>query len=228
MFPHREVRKGTANAQERADTAAAIPMYYEEQNLLFDFIRTIKWFDLPFDCKVPIWRQPREKIIFLIAHLFSGRRRPGDVHAYLTRRAEEANLQVLVLSLDTANSEVMGNLHVSSTTWSQLTRLYREGRVAVTIAGAPCETWSAARHHQLETSDDHESCQPQGPRPLRSAARIFGLQGLTKRELRQLSRGTQFYLQTTITIAWAICTSILLPRKIPTLPVCGKRRGLSS
>ena len=218
VFPHREVPKGTANAQERAVTAAAIPMSFEEQHFLFDFVCTIKWLDLPTERKVPIWRQPKDKPIFLIAHLFSGRRRQGDVHDYLARWAAEVNLQVLVLSLDTANSEVMGNLHVASATWSQLTRLYRDGRTAATIAGAPCETWSAARHHSLVTSDDPEPCKSSGPRPLRSAERIFCLQGLTMRELRQLSQGTQFYLQTTITIAWAICTGGLYISEHPAPP----------
>lgn len=217
-FPHRAVRKGSANTQERAETAASVPMRFDEQQLLFQHVRAIKWLDLPRDCKVPIWRQPQEKPIFLIAHLFSGRRRVGDVHTYLLKWAAEANLQVLVLSLDTANSETMGNLHVSSVTWAQLTRLYREGRIAATLAGAPCETWSAARHHPLNADGNDGETPRSGPRPLRSAERIFGLKGLTPREMRQLSQGTHFYLQTTITIAWSICTGGLYISEHPAPP----------
>jgi hypothetical protein len=213
LFLHRKVRRGNANAQERAVTAAHVPSSFANQHALFDQLREVEWFDLPADCKVPIWSQPSSIPIFLIAHLFSGRRREGDVHSFLVRWAS----QVVVLSLDTANSETMGNLHVTSVTWKQLLRLYREGRIAATLAGAPCETWSAARHHKLDGEDieHHEgSGTRHRPRPLRSA----GLDGLIRRELRQLSQGTHIFMQTAITIAWSICTGGLYISEHPAPP----------
>ena len=116
LFLHRKVRRGNANAQERAVTAAHVPSSFANQHALFDQLREVEWFDLPADCKVPIWSQPSSIPIFLIAHLFSGRRREGDVHSFLVRWASQVNMQVVVLSLDTANSETMGNLHVTSVT----------------------------------------------------------------------------------------------------------------
>ena len=218
LFPHRAIRRGSANVLERATTAAHVPASFEEQETFFCQLRQVAWFDLPIEQKVPIWSQPRTTPIFLIAHLFSGRRRATDVHAQLSRWAEEANIQVLVLSLDTANSETFGNLHITSTTWSHLLQLYREGRIAATLAGAPCETWSAARHQPLEQADEGQPDQHTGPRPLRSANRIFGLAGLSMKELRQLSQGTHFFLQTIITIAWTICTGGLYISEHPAPP----------
>ena len=218
LFPHRDIRRGNANNLERAATAAHVPSRFEEQQTFFRQIRQVKWFDLPQEHLTPIWAQPSATPIFLIAHLFSGRRRADDVHAFLVRWAAEANIQVLVLSLDTANSETFGNLHITSTTWSQLLQLYKEGRIAATIAGAPCETWSAARHRPLEPTAEDEAAQRTGPRPLRSAERIFGLADLTLRELRQLSQGSHFFLQTIITIAWTICTGGLYISEHPAPP----------
>ena len=222
LFPHRSIRRGTANVSERATTAAHVPARFEEQQTFFRQLREVAWFDLPNEQKIPIWAQPSSTPIFLIAHLFSGRRRTEDVHANLIRWAAKANIQVLVLSLDTANSETFGNLHIMSTTWSQLLLLYKEGRIAATIAGAPCETWSAARHRPLDPVQADQAEGPIGPRPLRSAERIFGLAGLTLRELRQLSQGTHFYLQTTITIAWTICTGGLYISEHPAPPEDGQ------
>ena len=78
--------------------------------------------------------------------------------------------------------------------------------------------WTRLPLNDVAIHNMHEYCHSQGPRPLRSAERIFGLKGLTKRDLRQLSQGTQFYLQTTITIAWAICTGGLYVSEHPAPP----------
>ena len=110
-----------------------------------------------------------------------------------------------ILSLDTANSTHYGNLQVTSVTWNRLIDLYDRGLIAATSIGAPCETWSAARHQPIVVNDNEVPDARRWPRTLRSALRIFGLAGFSLREIRQLSQGTQFNLQTMVTFAWAIC-----------------------
>ena len=68
--------------------------------------------------------------------------------------------------------------------------------------GSPCETFSAARHHQPEPSTDENPTR--WPRPLRSAMRFFGLDGLTARELRQAAQGAEFFMQGIIVAAWTL------------------------
>ena len=96
------------------------------------------------------------------------------MHDWLNQFAEQRAIQLVVLSMDTAVDHDL--------------RLFLEGRVAAAVAGSPCETFSAARHHSL--GEGHY-----GPRPLRSTQRLWGLAGLTLRELRQLGQGSIFQLQ---------------------------------
>ena len=63
--------------------------------------------------------------------------------------ARRMGLQITVLSLDTAVSCHYGNLDVQSTSWSHLLTLYKQGWIAATLAGPPCETFSEARFTQL-------------------------------------------------------------------------------
>eukprot|EP00435_Cladocopium_sp_Y103_P032523 s3226_g8.t1 len=94
--------------------------------------------------------------------------------------------------MDTAVSQTYGNLHVDALSWSQLMLLYQQGAVSATLAGAPCETFSAARH--LLPPDGIDGSK--WPRPLRSCARLFGLSQLKWKEMRQCRQGTSFSLQT--------------------------------
>ena len=55
-----------------------------------------------------------------------------------------SSLPVLVLSLDVANDKVLGDLTNSRTVALWLDLLI-QGKVVGVLAGAPCETWSAAR-----------------------------------------------------------------------------------
>ena len=49
------------------------------------------------------------------------------------------------------------------------------------LAGPPCETWSSARHHELNGAMD--------PRPLRDLLHLWGKPGLSLRESRQIFVG---------------------------------------
>ena len=106
---------------------------------------------------------------------------------------------ITVLSLDTAVSIEDGNLSADAVSWRSLDELYDAGVVAFTLAGSPCETFSEARFTPCTTP----SGKP-GPRPLRSADRVWGLTGLTRRERRQLDIGSRLHLQTLylLTLQW--------------------------
>ena len=77
--------------------------------------------------------------------------------------------------------------------------LYAQGAVAATMAGPPCETFSSARHQPAPTDAQH------WPRPLRSAATLWGLLGLTHKELKQCQKGSEFALQT----LWALACHLV-------------------
>ena len=221
VFPHRSVKYGTATARERAITAAIVPSRFEDQFRLLQVTTATRWFDLPPERTTPFIRQPTRPKTFVIAHLFSGRRRVGDVHERLHFWAEHYGLDILVLSLDTANSAEFGNLHHCSVTWKRLLELYKNGCISATLTGAPCETWSAARHSLVVQANDEGKERPcrHMPRPLRDAERVFGRQQLTPRELRQLQQGSLFFMQTLITMAWSIVTGALYLSEHPAIPM---------
>eukprot|EP00435_Cladocopium_sp_Y103_P039037 s4628_g10.t1 len=97
--------------------------------------------------------------------------------------------RAVVLSMDTAVSTDFGDLSMSSSSWKKLLACYEAGRVAGTLCGPPCETYSEARFTAPPEPD------LRWPRPVRSAERLFGLDGLTMRELKQVSVGSSFFLQ---------------------------------
>lgn len=139
--------------------------------------------------------------IFLVVHLFSGRRRQYDVHWHLMQMAQARDLDLRVLSMDTAVSPFYGNLMETSPSWKKLVQLYEQGLIAATICGAPCETFSAARHVPPPADlAAHE--RRRWPRPLRSFAQLFGLAGLRPRELRQCRQGSAFMMQAVMACIW--------------------------
>lgn len=203
VFPHRPPRFGTANAKERSQTARHIPSLFAQQTDWLTQLRNIR-FDVIPDCTtIPRSIDECTQVsTFLIAHLFSGRRRATDIHAKLEEYAHERGFKVQVLSMDTAVSVFYGNLQAGHATWKHLSALYQAGRVSATICGSPCETFSAARHHQPEPVPGEKP--KNWPRPLRSALRFFGLDGLTMRELKQAEQGAEFFMQGVLVAAWTL------------------------
>jgi len=204
--PHRPVRTGTANAGERRRTIQQVPSCYEAQADWLAAIRQMQWRVLPSDSTVPIYRSLQGRPHFLIVHVFSGRRRAGDVHCCLVKWAQTRNVDVTVLSMDMAVSVTYGNLLWRSVSWSQLVQCYERGWVSATLAGTPCETFSEARFQELdEASDGPEAPRPRRqPRPLRSFERLLGLPALTQRELAQLGAGSMFFLQGLLLLSYQI------------------------
>ena len=139
----------------------------------------------------PVFRKANGDLVIYMLHLFSGRRRSGDIHFWIDEMAKEflPDIQVVMISLDTAVHEEC-NLD-NGPQWGYLLTLLAEGIFAGCATGPPCETWSAARHVQMEGPGHW-------PRPLRSASQPWGVVDLSCRELRQLHMGTRLYLHSTL------------------------------
>ena len=201
-YPHRPVRRGAANHRERQEAHEEIFSLYQTQEEWQTSLRQVEWSTTPPEQDVPTINEVAVKPHFLVAHLFSGRRRPGDIHEHLQRWAGKSGCTVTVLSLDTANSGWYGDLNYESATWGRLTELYEGGHIAATISGSACETFSAAR-----AQPPPQELLDQGvtwPRPLRSFIRLFGLDHLTMRELKQTRMGTAFFLQTALALVYQL------------------------
>ena len=106
-----------------------------------------------------------------------------------------------------------GDLHHSSPSWKFLTQCYELGIVAGTLTGTPCETFSEARFTQPVDSDHRR-----WPRPLRSADQLYGLPGLSMRELAQLQMGSNFFLQGLEALASHLCSGGVFLSEHPGLP----------
>ena len=216
-FPHRPVRRGSANEKERIMSALQIPSLFQDQADWLQKIRKIKFDVIPEDHAIPATVDNiSTKPVFLVVHLFSGRRRNTDIHACLEKFALQMGFHVQFLSLDTAVSTHFGNLQLGRCTWTHLASLYRAGRVAATICGAPCETFSAARRRR--PAEHQSSTDIKWPRPLRSAEHFLGLEGLTFKELKQLAQGSEFFFQGILAAAWTLQFGGLYLREHPWKP----------
>lgn len=121
---------------------------------------------------------------------FSGRRREGDCHFWAQTLFSEffSDLKLCILSLDTAVDPTLCNLAEGDGP-AALFRIVDAQCVACSLAGPPCETWSASRHVPAPDSSPFR-----WPRPLRSALRPWGVHGLNLRELKQLALGSKLML----------------------------------
>ena len=190
LLGHRPVRKDGGNRQERQRTQHTIRTAFEEQGHWQSVLESVEWKALTVREALPSIRSLSPRPHFLVVHLFSGRRREGDVHHWLNQWAGEQNVMVTILSMDTAVSSHYGNLCVESCSWQKVAALFEAGVVSGGIAGSPCETFSAARNQRPEA--DSNGVIPKWPRPLRTASRPYGLAGLTAKNIGSSSRARPF------------------------------------
>ena len=129
---------------------------------------------------------------FIITHLFSGRRREFDCHHWFEVLGPTylPGWRLLLLSFDTAIHPTLGNLD-SGPNWEKVLGLAKKGVIAANLTGPPCETYSAARH--LPPPETMLPCI-RWPRPLRHPQRLWGLDGLSQKELRQVHMGSRLLL----------------------------------
>ena len=215
-LPHRPVRRGAANHKERAATRQKIPSAYHEQVQWQAMMRTIKWDQMPSCNTLPTILNPDADATLpclLVVHLFSGRRREGDLHWHLQQLAPGLRVRFVVLSMDTAVSPWYGDLWYQSPSWRRLEQCYALGLVAMTMVGSPCETFSEARFTPPPPEDP-----TRWPRPLRSSDWFFGLPDLTNRELHQVHTGTNFWLQGLQTLGSHIAHGGLFISEHPGMP----------
>lgn len=212
---HRPVRPAQHTAQPRSVPQHHVQRLFMEQEQWQQDLLQVQWDDMPTDPFVPMVPDLQPRPCFVVVHLFAGRRRATDLHSWLAAWATRTNVALTVLSLDTAISPILGNLDCRSESWQMLQSLYLQGRVAATISGHPCETFSSARWHPPP-----EGCDPKRwPRPLRTALQLFGIDHRSLREMRQTKVGTAFFLQTLWTLACHLAYGGMFVEEHPGLPV---------
>ena len=185
---HRPIYQGPANPSERRARQLPVLQHFENQSEWRRQFTTLTACAFPPAPQIPLWHGLTSQPCFVLLHLFSGRRRLDDWHSHLSKIARDKGVVLICLSLDTANDGDLCNLHCRGVSWKQVAHLLESGRVAGLLSGAPCETYSEARHTPLPDN--------RGPRPLRSADRLWGLADLKWKELSQLQQGSSFSLQT--------------------------------
>ena len=178
--------------------ANCAPSHWEQVHQVFLTSATATWFiaeklgsrpRLSFDGVWERWCQDLPKLPdvprvlkyrpVLMAHIFSGHRREGDLQSFLEDLQVPEPHCVRVLSVDIVFSESWGNL-LCPTTFNKFKDAIRCGLLRIVCAGPPCETWSRARSH---------GCEDGGPLPVRDATHLRGLPELRLREVRQVSTG---------------------------------------
>lgn len=107
-------KEGNGNAKERIGTKQQVPSAFFSQPQWHAAFREIQWRDLPAEAIIPYVVQQNGRPCFIIAHLFSGRRRKEDFHRWLQHCSIEYDIDLCILSLDTAISPSAGDLHRSA------------------------------------------------------------------------------------------------------------------
>lgn len=194
-IPHRPVQRGPVYRRGSNKTVQPQCERYHGDDRWFEQLEETKIVFGPQDQPLPCYQQVQARPVFLILHLFSGRRRLDDIHHKLAHLAASQPFNLHILSLDTAVDGAVGNLASSSTTWATLERLLADGVIASGVAGPPCETWSSARYYRPDEESGSGADGMKWPRPLRDDRRPWGLELLTLRELRQLATGSALAMQ---------------------------------
>ena len=118
-----------------------------------------------------------------ILHLFSGRRRVGDLQEALEGLSVPAGAVMFVISLDIMVSTKHGDL-TNLSQQEDILRVIRAGMIAAAFAGPPCETWSIARSQTVVGARKL-------PRPLRTCKLPWGRVDISFREGQQVDVGNE-------------------------------------
>ena len=129
-------------------------------------------FDEQLRPKIPCLRCAERFVL----HIFSGRRRYGDLQAWLEKTSWPPGTIVHIISLDIVFGE-NGDL-LNSKARARWIALFKDALILAFYAGPPCETWSAAREVALTDSK---------VRPVRSALLPWGLDSMSIRETKQVA-----------------------------------------
>ena len=88
--------------------------------------------------------------------------------------------------------------------------------MAASICGAPCETFSSARHAPPDNIPEVD--KNSWPRPQRSFIQLFGFCGFRPKELRQRKQGNTFMLQAITICIWHVLFGGLYLSEYPIPP----------
>ena len=144
-----------------------------------------------------IWQAPvhverprfAEKVIL---HAFSGRRRRGDLQDFIDKVSlTMPTVHLTVVSLDIVVNEQLGDVRMPETKAFWL-RGVREGFIVAMVAGPPCNTWSAARSHDVK---DKKAAR-HVPRVVRPPEEAWGMHSLSLRELLDVCVGNDLFIFT--------------------------------
>ena len=122
----------------------------------------------------------RGVVHFFVLNLCCGHRRPNDVEDIVSRIVFPSNFRVWFVSIDIVSGNSEHNL-ADPKAFDRIIALLTALSLHGWLIGPPCETWTEVRFQPLPGG--------KGPRPLRSAAETWGLEGLSQREYLQLSIG---------------------------------------
>ena len=141
-----------------------------------DFLQRLPLAELRHYVPAPAMLTRFQETVFV--HLYSGRRRHGDLQDQLESLTWEGQLPPIVVSLDMMVDASQCDMMVPQHRATWLDHALA-GRIAGGLGGPPCETFSSARFNDLLDS-------PQAPRPVRTLEDLWGKEGLTMREERQV------------------------------------------
>ena len=141
-----------------------------------------------FFTSVPRFRS--STLVFL--HLFSGERRKGDIQSFLENMEAPAGYCLHILSVDVIFDSIAGDL-ANFRNQRRWLAFAREGLIAGIFSGPPCESWSRAR---LRGGIAGHSKGDGGPRVLRTAEHMSGLETVRVQEAQQLLLANRLLLFT--------------------------------
>ena len=121
----------------------------------------------------------------VLLHLFSGRRRQGDVQFFLDHMDPPTGYVLHVVSLDIVVDAQWGDATDEHTREYWLS-MAQAGFIVGFLAGPPCETWSVARGKDLQVPQEQRR---RAPRVLRTAEHLWGLPSLALKEIQQIMTG---------------------------------------
>lgn len=157
----------------------------EEQLTLHQCVEALQHTQ-PGDWPAP---QPLRTRYRYILHLFSGVRRPGDIHSTVLDLPAPDGYTFFPASIDIALDSKWGDL-TSRTAQQYWIEASMAGAIFGTIGGPPCESWSISRWRYFQ-----ELC---GPRPIRDGMdpieAIWALCPVRLRDLFQLDVANQLLL----------------------------------
>ena len=201
-----ETKENMQQVFNRILTPSTWPIFREKEKATvdsygnFDLYDMETWMLLLANHPQGPWRQApcierrfhREKVVL---HVFSGRRRRGDLQDFMEGiAAQHPTVHLLVVSLDIVVDATYGDVCKEQTRLFWLNGI-RQGYVIALLAGPPCNTWSAARGRELLVGSDlPRQGGWKGPRVVRPPDEAWGSSSLSLRELADVCTGNELLI----------------------------------